>query len=239
SADVKIGAVDLSGSSEFATPYSFHTIVDECVIPPYVFEDGEWKEVAPFSGYEEITFPAPIGTAVAHYTIHSEVATFPISFKAKGIKRATFRIAFPAEFIRVLKTLAELKLLSDTPVKVKDMSVKPRDLVVAVLGQPPPDTGEAPNDCDCIRVDVVGERQGRETTYIMEALVRPHPRWKVSAGALDTGVPPSIVAQMMATGEIPDRGVLSPEQCVSPEPFFEALAKRGIDVHATVREAVT
>jgi saccharopine dehydrogenase-like NADP-dependent oxidoreductase len=238
--DVKIGAVDLAQTdSGFVSPYSIATIVDECVIPPYVFDKGEWAELPPFSGEEHVTFPHPIGTAVAHYTIHSEVATFPLSFKDKGIQRATFRIAFPASFIHTLKLLTELGLLDSKAVRVGSSDVSPRDLVVRVLGSKvaPPD--EVPDDCDCIRVDVLGTRNGHDELHIVESLVRPHPRWKSSAGALDTGVPPSIVAQMMAKNEITARGVLNPEQCIDPRPFFEALAKRGIHVQSTVKAAVT
>ncbi|MHB2019626.1 MAG: saccharopine dehydrogenase C-terminal domain-containing protein, partial [Candidatus Xenobia bacterium] len=56
--------------------------------------------------------------------------------------------------------------------------------------------------------------------------------------ALDTGVPPSIVAQMIASGEIKARGVLAPEACIPPQRFFDELALRGIHVSSLVRETL-
>ncbi|HYT80572.1 MAG TPA: hypothetical protein VEQ37_15225 [Actinomycetota bacterium] len=47
-------------------------------------------------------------------------------------------------------------------------------------------------------------------------------------GALDTGIPPSIVAQMIAGGEIDGPGLFAPEDRVNPDLFFQHLADRGI-----------
>jgi saccharopine dehydrogenase-like NADP-dependent oxidoreductase len=241
SIDIKIGAADFADTGdEFAVPYSIDTILDECVIPPYVYDEGQWAELPPFSGAEDVQFPHPIGQGVAHYTIHSEVATFPVSFENKGIRRATFRIAFPANFIKTLKLLVDLKLADSTPREIKGVSVKPRDVLVNVLTPAPhQQNGLAePNDCDCIRVEISGTRGGQDVHYTMESVIFPRKEWGASAGAYDTGVPPSILAQMIAKGEIPERGVLSPEQCVPPVPFFRALAERNINVTSLVREPV-
>ena len=51
-----------------------------------------------------------------------------------------------------------------------------------------------------------------------------------SAGDVDTGCPPSIIAQMIATGVIAQRGVLPPEVAVPVEPFFRELRKRGMKI---------
>ncbi len=43
----------------------------------------------------------------------------------------------------------------------------------------------------------------------------------------------SIVAQMLAKGEILKKGVLPPEIAIKPEPFFAELAKRGVKISET------
>jgi len=237
SVDIKIGAVDFTESEAlFSTPYSIDTVLDECVMSPWIYDGDQWVELPPFSGGEEIQFPAPIGLNTAHYTIHSEVATFPLSFKTKGIRRATFRLALPSDFIRTVKTLVDLNLADDTPRNVRGVQVKPRDVLVSVLTPLAASNGAVPNDCDCLRVEVAGKRGGRAVHYTMESIIYPKVEWRASAGAYDTGVPPSIIAQMMARGDIPERGVLNPEQCVPAVPFFEALAERGIHMDAITRE---
>jgi saccharopine dehydrogenase-like NADP-dependent oxidoreductase len=47
---------------------------------------------------------------------------------------------------------------------------------------------------------------------------------------VDTGCPPSIAMQLLLAGEITARGVLPPEQAIPVEPFFAALARRGMRI---------
>jgi lysine 6-dehydrogenase len=71
---------------------------------------------------------------------------------------------------------------------------------------------------------------------LAECVVRPHPVWQASSGQLDTGVPPSIVAQFLATKVIDRPGVLPPEDAVPPEPFLAELAARNMEVTLLTRE---
>ncbi|MCL5774221.1 MAG: saccharopine dehydrogenase NADP-binding domain-containing protein [Firmicutes bacterium] len=236
SAHVKIGAVDFTKmDSPLASPYSIQTILDECTMNPMIFTKGKFQEVAPFSGKERVIFPPPVGDAEANYTLHSEVATFPLCFKDKGIREASFRIAFPADFISKLKLLVDLGLASDKPVEMKGAKIKPRNLLIKIISDQTPQNIE-PDDCDVIRVEVSGKKDKRKVQYTMESIVRPHPKWKVSAGALDTGVPASIVGIMLAEGVITKRGVLAPEECIEPLNFFRELARRNINVYSVVKE---
>src|SRR6201999_1036119 len=116
----------------------------------------------------------------------SEVATFPLSFKNKGVRRVTFRLALPAEFVRTIKTLTDLNLADDTPRDIRGVTIRPRDVLLEVLRPRPVVSDEMPNDCDCLRVDVSGTRSGHPVTITMESLVKPHQTWRASAGALDT-----------------------------------------------------
>lgn len=116
-----------------------------------------------------------------------------------------------------------------------DTVVKPRNLLIKIISDQTPQNIE-PDDCDVIRVEVSGKKDKRKVQYTMESIVRPHPKWKVSAGALDTGVPASIVGIMLAEGEINKKGVLAPEECIEPLSFFRELARRNINVYSVVKE---
>ena len=67
-------------------------------------------------------------------------------------------------------------------------------------------------------------------------VVRPHPEWQAGAGELDTGVPPSVVAQFLGHKLIDRPGVLAPEDAVPPEPYLAELARRGMEVTLMTRE---
>jgi saccharopine dehydrogenase-like NADP-dependent oxidoreductase len=121
--------------------------------------------------------------------------------------------------------LVELGFASRDPV-VRDAA--PREMLLALAARQSAPAGADPDDCDVLRVDAVGRRAGHRETARAEMTVLPHLAWKVAAGSLDTGVPLSIAAQMLAARKITEPGVLCPETAVAPDPFFAELARRGM-----------
>jgi len=95
-----------------------------------------------------------------------------------------------------------------------------RDVVAGKIPNRPAARGR-PDDYEIARVIV-------DDKLVMDCHARANKRWHASAGDIDTGCPPSIVAQMIVTGQITQRGVLPPEIAVPVEPFFRELKKRGM-----------
>ena len=87
-----------------------------------------------------------------------------------------------------------------------------------------------PNDCDALRVDLSGQKDGHAVSRRAEMIVLPHTEWKVAAGSLDTGVPLSIAGQLLGSRTIRTPGVLCPETAVPGELFFEMLERRQMRV---------
>lgn len=236
SIDIYAASVDLQECQHpFLPPYALDTILDEYFLSPYVFDDGEFKEVEPMSGEELHDFPAPLGRAASFLTLHSEVATLPLSYKNKGVKRVTYRLGLPTAFHERCKFLVALGFGSKEPVSCDGHSLKPRKVLQAMIDLHAVPESD-PDDCEVIRVDVRGEKEGRLLLCRLETTVLAHKEWKFSCGALDTGVPPSIVAQMILSGEIRACGVQAPELCVPPLRFFEELAKRGMEMRKITDE---
>lgn len=221
---VRVACMDESVSGPLPVPYSLDTILDEFAFEPMVFQDGKAFAVPPMSGSESIEFPPPVGQAEAVYTLHSEVAMFPRSFPT--IRNASFKIAFPRDFMQKMKFLVELGFASREPL-IGDVSA--RQMLSALVSRQQVDSNE-PRDCDVLRVLVHGSRTGKKSIGVAESVIFPHPRWKITAGSLDTGVPLSIVAQMLAQKIIRTPGVLCPEVSVPAELFFRELEKRNISV---------
>jgi saccharopine dehydrogenase-like NADP-dependent oxidoreductase len=235
---VQLGCSDTTPSTApLVAPYSIRTILDEFTKPPQVFQDGEWLPQAPLSGREELEFPAPVGRASAVYSLHSECATFPISFRDKGIRHVSFKIAFPGDFLAKLKFLVDLGFGSNEPIQVQGVEVSPREVLARLLEMVPVEPVE-PQDCDVLRVLVTGEAGGQQLEICNQIVVLPYRRWGISAGALDTGVPLAIAGRMLARGEITRRGCHGPEVCVPIAPFFQELARYGMHMEETVRRRV-
>src|SRR6266581_3203032 len=233
---VQLGCSDSTpATAPLVAPYSIRTILDECTKEPQVFQDGVWYSQQPLSGEEEMIFPLPVGRATAMYSLHSECATFPLSFRDKGIRHVSFKIAFPPDFIAKLKFLVGLGFGSAEPISVQGAKVSPREVLAKLLESVP--TGDVePQDCDVLRVVVTGEANGQQTEITNQVVVLPYRRWGISAGALDTGVPLAIAGRMLANGEITRRGTVGPELCIPIEPFFRELAR--YDLHVTETRTV-
>ena len=227
---------DTPSSAPLVAPYSIRTILDEFTKQPQVFQDGVWYPQQPLSGQEEMVFPLPVGRATAIYSLHSECATFPISFRDKGIHYVSFKIAFPSDFMTKLKFLVDLGFGSDEPVNVRGVKVSPREVLARLMEMAPSEDVE-PQDCDVLRIVAHGEAEGQRVEITNQIVVLPYRRWDISAGALDTGTPLAIAGHMLATGEISRRGAFGPEMCIPVTPFFNELAR--YDMHVTETRSVT
>ena len=161
---VQLGCSDTTPSNApLVAPYSIRTILDEFTKSPQVFENGTWHPQQPLTGQEELIFPLPVGRATAIYSLHSECATFPISFQDKGIRYVSFKIAFPNDFLTKLKFLVDLGFGSDEPINVRGSRVSPREVLAKLLEMTPVEDVE-PQDCDVLRIvaNEIGRASCRE-----------------------------------------------------------------------------
>jgi lysine 6-dehydrogenase len=232
------GSAPASGAP-LATSYSIETVLEEASAPAAVFTNGRFSFVEPLSGAEPVDFPAPVGRRTPVFSLHSEVATLPVSYRARGIRDVTFRIAFPGDLAPRLRFLRSLGLLETAPVRVGRTTVVPRDALRAVLAKPRgPASSPAPDEYEILRVAVRGSRGGTGVEHILDCHVPAMKEWGIGVD-IDTGAPPSIVAQMLVRGEIGIVGVHPPERAVAPEPFFEELVRRGMRIAQQTVNAVS
>jgi lysine 6-dehydrogenase len=251
--DVRIGSGDARPpDTRFAPPYSLRTIFDECTLEPMVYAAGEWHAVAPMSGEETIDFPAPVGQATAMHTLHSEVALFPVSFRERGLRDASFKIAFPPAFLAQLKFLVELGLARTDAIDVRgpdrgtSVRVAPREVVVTLLAHRPKPAEsaqpalptDAPADCDVLRVIAEGTHDGAPVRLVEEMVVQPFAPWNVAAGDIDTGVPLAVAGILLASGEARATGAHGAELVFDPITFLRELARYGMRATETVSTAL-
>jgi saccharopine dehydrogenase-like NADP-dependent oxidoreductase len=222
--------------------YSVDTLLDEFVLPSAVFRGGEFAMVPALSPAEriEVRFPPPVGALLVDTTLHSEVATLPFSFAARGVREVTFRQGFDRDFMEKLRFLVRLGLadtatpephVNGAPAAARTAGASPRQTLLALLARFPAATilGK-PDRHEVLRALVRGTRGGRAVEVAADCHAGP----LAGAGVgpdIDTGAPPSIAVQLMLEGEIPIRpGVWAPEQVVPVEPFVRELARRGMKV---------
>lgn len=191
--------------NDFAFAFSPQTVIEELTLPAFAWRAGRIVRIPPRSKWERRAFPKPFGTVWCLATRHSEVATLPDFFRARGVRAVDFMLGYDRAFVREFERRwkAGWRLPEFKPL------VAPR---------------EHPRDWELLRVEVEGDA----VIVTADCIARAKSAWRASAGDIDTGCPPSIVAQMIARGEIAEPGVHPPERVVPVAPFLRALRRRGM-----------
>jgi len=216
--------------------YAVPTIVDELTVEPMVFENGEFVAKEPLTGFEDYWFTAPLGMLPMHYSLHSEVATLPVTFKDKGIQECFFKINYwgmAKQTVEKVRVLVEFGFAETDPIDVLGTSIVPRDMMVAMLSDyvPPitdflaPPKNKPPDWGKEIVTEVHGTKDGKEVTYRLGTVT--------CKGALPTGLVPALAAIWLAEGRIKP-GVYPPEASIDPEPFLKELEPYDIYTKVTV-----
>jgi saccharopine dehydrogenase (NAD+, L-lysine-forming) len=206
--------------------YSLKTILEEFSMPPAVFTRGAFTFVEPMSGDMPHRFPPPVGLRRPMYTIHSEVATLPLSYAGQGVREVSFKIAFDPGFVDRVRFLRDLGMASHEPIDLTGVKVRPIDVVDRVAMSQPPARQVGPlKQYEVVRSVVKGLSRGKKVTWVVDLHTRGMPAWGIGLD-IDTGSPPAVAAQMLAAGEITVTGAVAPEVAVPCAPFFERLELR-------------
>ena len=228
-----VGGIDRTRgrpSVPLGTSYTLDTIIDEATMPAALFTGGKFTFVEAMSDDVPVEFPQPVGVVRPARTLHSEVATLPLSYKDKGVQEVSFKIAFSPELEEDLRFMRALGMFSDEPIQVGKVKVSPRAVLQRVVArQPKPQFEGEPDEYEIVRAVVRGTERAERVEYTVDCHTPGIPIWGLGID-VDTGCPPSIVMQMLARGQITARGALPSEQAVPAEPFFAELLKRGMTV---------
>ncbi len=92
----------------FPAPYSVQTLRDELQMRPVVLREGGLEEVDPVSGAASRDFPEPVGRAEGIFTLHSELATLPVSLPT--LREASFRLCLSPGLLDKLLALEDGEL---------------------------------------------------------------------------------------------------------------------------------
>ncbi len=222
--------------------YAVPTILDEMTLQPMIFSQGEFKAVKPLTGFEDYCFTQPLGVLTTHYSLHSEVATLPISYAAANIRECFFKINYwgmAKETVEKVRVLEQFGFNTSEPLQLDDGNVViPRQVMMALMAKfvPPieeflkPPQNTPPNWTKEIVTEVKGVKNGAEVHYRLGTLT--------VKGALPTGVAPAISAIWLGERRI-SPGVYPPEAVLDAVDFFKELERYDIITQVSVTQRVT
>ena len=235
---IRVGGVPLEPAAEdpmkYCQVFAMEGLINELVEDVTIIKDGKVFQVPSLTDLEEIDFPKPFGKMEAFNT-SGGISTLPQTY-ANRIRHLDYKtIRYPGH-CEQMSLLKHLGLMSSQPVKLKSGTIAPRELLSYALKEKMPK--DAP-DAVLLRVTVTGVRDKTPTQLVWECVEFCSEADNLSAMMRMTAFPASIIAQMIAKGDITERGVLKQESGVPVKLFLAELNSRGIKLTMTEREPVT
>jgi len=195
--------------------HMFHALQGD--VPQYL--DGKLVSVPGGSGGEEIVnFLEPFGPCPVYYLGHPEPITMPRYFK--GVKTVVNKGCFLPLWVNDLFfELIKRGFAEPESMMIDEKPVVPEELLIQVMLHGTSFTKQVEEWTTApLQVVVKGSKGNQAVTYAYESHGRMAP---------GTAIPASICAQMLARGEIKEKGVVPPEACVEPKKFLGEFAKKG------------
>jgi lysine 6-dehydrogenase len=210
--------------------FSAEGLINEYVENSEVIRNGARTSVPSMTELEEISFPAPFGTLEAFHT-SGGASMLPQMFegRVKELDYKTIRYPGHCEKIRLLIDLG----FTDVEPMIFANIVKTRREFFAELLRNKLNYND--KDLVLLRVTITGRRQGCSATLAYELIDYYDESTDMTAMMRTTAFPTSVIAQMLAQGDITAKGVLLPEQCVPGDLLIKRLEQRRIHISTSSR----
>jgi saccharopine dehydrogenase-like NADP-dependent oxidoreductase len=215
-------------------PYSVSTLLAEYANSSQQFLDGRLRAVPAQAGVETIDLPQPWGRTTFMHSQHSEPLTVPFSegIAEKGIREFTWKLSLPARDHEAWLGLVKAGFgATDEPVTVKGISVRPLDVLLAVI-----DRNIAKNRSSIPAQEVHeihfaighGTRDGKHCRVTCRVIGHPDPLYDDYADA-GTSMNMSIGVQQILSRPLRP-GVWAAEEYFQADAFFAELRKRRFSI---------
>ena len=224
------GAVD---GIEFFSTWSPVDLFDEVSVPAAVFRNGKIEFIPPMSAKEMYDFPEPVGRRPVYKTNHDETYFMPMGIKT--LKNASFNIHIDDNFAHMADIFRRFGLLSKDPINVRGVSVKPLDMIAALMPSPIDLADKIKGDA-CFVVEVIGKKNGRKTKVKIWTMISydlAYRRLRTNATGYMVGTGGAVVTEMLIDGEVKEKGIVIPEQ-LSPESHMKRLRAKGFEIREEI-----
>jgi len=217
-----------SNIKEFVVPFSMPSIVEEFTVPATMMKNGKWIKKNPLDTVKGRRYQE-IGRNKCFLVRHPEPYTFYFYYKDKGLKNIKFFAGFPTHSFLMIHNFIKLGLASKEKIQVNDSFVQPIEFLTEVLRNVEIPEGYKENEV--LWVEAIGKKDNKKKEIFMECIADTLPGWEDAGCNIDTGIPASIIAQMIIKKQIKAWGSFAPEAVVPKEDFFKALKEYNMDVY--------
>lgn len=209
---------------DYQLVFSVEGLINEYVEVARVIRGGEIREVESMTEVEELSFEG--FPPLEAFQTSGGTSTLPDSFLGK-VKDLDYKTIRYAGHCSKFKAMIDLGFCSSETIVVDGSEVTPRRVLGKLLEDNLPADGP---DLVLIRLEFRGSREGEQSVLVYDIVDKMDASTGLSAMMRTTAFPASIIAQMMARGEVAHRGATPQESVIDPERFVHALADRNIDI---------
>ena len=202
--------------------FSVEGLINEYIEKARVIRNGEITEVESMTELENLAFEN--FPALEAFQTSGGTSTLPETFLGK-IQELDYKTIRYAGHCEKFKTMIDLGLCSSEEILINYAKVTPRKVFSELLQRNLP--ADEP-DYVLIRLEFVGAKDGETKRLRYDIVDKYDEKTNLSAMMRTTAFPASIIAQMMAAGEVKMRGATPQEKAIDAEKFVEELARRDI-----------
>jgi len=209
---------------DYQLVFSVEGLINEYVEVARVIRDSVIQTVESMTEIESLSFEG--FPPLEAFQTSGGTSTLPDSFLGK-IRELDYKTIRYAGHCEKFKAMIDLGLCSSEPLHVDGSGVRPRRVFGELLQKHLPADGP---DYVLVRLDFVG-RSGGETKKLRYDIVdKLDESTGLSAMMRTTAFPASIIAQMMASGDVITRGATPQEKAIDPDKFVAELDRRNIHI---------
>jgi len=204
--------------------FSVEGLINEYIEVARVIRDGQIIEVPSMTELESLEFDG--FPELEAFQTSGGTSTLPDTFLGK-IKELDYKTIRYAGHCDKFKTMIELGLCSSDEILVDYQKVKPRKVFGDLLQKYLPADGP---DYVLVRLEFVGVKDDSSKTLRYDIVDKHDDSTGLSAMMRTTAFPASIIAQMMAKGDVLRRGATPQEKAIDPDKFVAELERRDIRI---------
>lgn len=211
-------------SLKYQLVFSVEGLINEYIEKARVIRGGKITEVESMTELESLSFDA--FPPLEAFQTSGGTSTLPDTFLGK-IDALDYKTIRYAGHCSKFKTMIDLGLCSSDEIVVDLQKVIPRKVLGELLQQHLP--ADEP-DYVLVRLDFVGTQGGKTSKLRYDIVDKHDSATGLSAMMRTTAFPASIIAQMMASGDVLKRGATPQEEAIDTDRFVSELEKRNINI---------
>ncbi len=204
--------------------FSVEGLINEYIEVARVIRNGEITEVPSMTEIEQLSFDG--FPPLEAFQTSGGTSTLPDTFLG-SIRELDYKTIRYAGHCEKFKTMIDLGLCSSDEMLVDFQKVKPRKVFGDLLQKHLPADGP---DYVLVRLDFVGTKEGATKKLRYDIVDKLDETTGMSAMMRTTAFPASIIAQMMASGDVLERGATPQEKAIDADKFVEELERRNIAI---------